>query len=156
MSKIINPPLLAANNLSDLTSASTARVNLGSIPFWTKVTVTYSQLATAGLTNTVSLLTLPIKGVLQDVKVSVSTVFSGGTIATYTLSVGIAGSLLKYHPIIDAKTAVILTTPAAPVSGLESVSGTTSIVLSAVSTVGNLNAATQGSVDVWLLTSTLP
>lgn len=130
--------------------------NSSVIPHWVKVTKTYSDFSAAGLTNDISIYTLPSKGYIHDVKMIPSTAFSGGTIAAYTVSVGISGSLLKYA--IATNTFIGNTTLSAahtPLPGVESTSGTTDIRAAAVSVTGLLNAASAGSVDIYLLISTI-
>lgn len=124
-------------------------------PKWIKVTKTFSDFSTAALTNTIDIYTLPIKGVMHSVQVNSSITFSGGTIAAYTVSVGIIGTLAKYAIAANVFTGATLPTINI-IAGVESVSATTTIKATAISTVGNLNAATQGSVDIWLLVSILP
>lgn len=126
-------------------------------PQWIKITKSYSDFSTAGLTNDISIYTLPIKGYIHDVKIVPTTAFSGGLISAYTVSVGTSGSLAKYA--IAANTFTGNTTLAAvhaPIAGLESTSGTTDIRAQAVAITGLLNTATAGSVDIYLLVSTLP
>jgi len=126
-------------------------------PKWLKVTKTYQDFSTAGLTNNITILTLPIKGYIHDIKIVPTTAFSGGTIATYTLSVGIAGNLTKYVPTTNVFTGNTTATDIhVPNSGIESTSGTTAIKAEAISTVGNLSAATAGSVDFYILVSIVP
>lgn len=126
-------------------------------PTWTKYTVAYTDLSTAGVTNNITLFTLPIKGYIHDVKIVPTTAFSGGLIATYTLSVGIAGNLAKYAAIVDVFTGNITSNLIhTPLAGLESTSGTTAIKVSAISTVANLSSATAGSADIFVLTSLVP
>lgn len=127
---------------------------------WTKYTKTFADLSTAGLTNNIELFSLAAKEMIHAVIMKCSTLFTGGAIATYTLSVGITGTLGKYVAILDAKQAVgnQVFGPglAAALLSPENFGASTSIKLSAISTVANLNAATQGSVDVFVLKSTLP
>lgn len=126
-------------------------------PRWVKVTKSYTDFSTGGLTNDISIYTLPIKGYIHDIKIVPTTAFSGGLIATYTISVGISGALTKYAIATNVFTGnTTLNTIHTPLVGLESTSGTTDIRAQAVSTVGNLSAATAGSVDIYLLVSTLP
>jgi hypothetical protein len=119
------------------------------VPRWRKYTKTYSQLSVAGLTNDIEVFSLPAKGVIQAMQIVATTAFSGGTIATYTLSIGISGNLVKYC------TGFSLSQPQV-IGGIESTSGATSIKLAAISTVGLLNAATAGSADVYVLWGILP
>lgn len=122
---------------------------------WKKVTKVYTDFSTAGVTNNIEIYLLPVKGVIHAVLVSPTVAFAGGLIATYTISVGIAGTLAKYAPATNAFTGFTLPVISV-ITGIESLSGTTSIKASAISTVGNLSAATAGSVDFYLLISTLP
>lgn len=125
-------------------------------PHWIKVTKTYSDFSTGGLTNDVSIYTLASKGYIHDVKIIPSTAFSGGTIAAYTISVGIGGALTKYAIATNTFTGnTTLTTIHTPLVGLESTSATTDIRAQAVAVTGFLNAATAGSVDIYLLVSTI-
>lgn len=124
---------------------------------WTKYTVTAAQLSTAGLTNNIELFQLAAKEMVHSVVVKASQAFTGGLIATYTVSVGPAGNLVKYaiaFNVFQAPSSTLSSVNILP--GVEDFSSATSIRISAVSTVGNLNAATGGSVDVWILKSTLP
>lgn len=129
----------------------------GGAPAWTKYTKTFTDLSTAGLTNNIELFLLAAKEVIHQVVIKHTTAFSGGLIATYTVSVGITGVLAKYGIAFDVNQAVgNMVSGVNLLSGVESFGGTTSIKIAAVSTVGNLNAATTGSVDVYVLKSTLP
>lgn len=127
---------------------------LSGYPQWMKVTKSYTDFSTAGLTSTVSLLTVPNKSIIHNCIIKHSTRFLGGIIATYTISVGIAGSLAKYAVAFDVNQVT-----GATVSGVNSLVGYefTGLAISAtaVSTVGLLNAATQGEVDIYLLISTV-
>ncbi len=117
---------------------------------WRKYTKTYADLSTAGLTNDIEILSLPAKGIIHGVQIIPTTAFSGGTIATYTLSVGIAGNLVKYCTAINGFTGFALSQPQM-LAGIESTGSATSIRLAAISTIGLLNAASAGSVDVHIL-----
>ena len=66
---------------------------LSTIPRWLKFTVTYSDLAIAGLTNDVEIYSLPANAYISSCQIVPTTLFSGGTIATYTISVGKTGDL---------------------------------------------------------------
>lgn len=121
---------------------------------WIKVTKTFSDLSAASLTNDIEVLSLPAKGVIHAVEIVPTTAFTGGLIATYTISVGIAGNFTKYRGATNVFTGFTLPTPAANI-GMESTTVATSIRAQAISTVGLLNAATQGSADIYLLVSNL-
>jgi hypothetical protein len=116
-----------------------------------RYTVTYDQLSTAALTNDIELFKLPPGGYIQSVKIKHSTAFSGGLIATFTLSLGISGSLAKYAVAFDVKQTVADGALAASLlNGFESHVAPTSIRVAAISTVANLNAATAGRADIWV------
>lgn len=128
-----------------------------SSPQWIKVTKVFGDFATAGITNSITIYALTAKQYIHDVKVVPTTAFSGGIIATYTISVGIGGSLVKYAAAVDCFTGNTSTNLVhTPLAGLESLSGSTNILATAVSTVANLNAATAGAVTFYLLISTVP
>lgn len=131
--------------------------NYASVPKWIKVTKTYQDLSAAALTNNISIYTLPANGYIHDVKVVPTTAFSGGTIATYTLSVGIVGSLAKYAIATNVFTGnTTVNAVHTPLVSPESLSVTTDIRAAVISTVGNLNAATAGAVNIYILVSLLP
>ena len=135
---------------SDITTALTP------VPQWVKVaTKTFTDFSTAGAANTIaSGYLLPANGVITGCQVIPTVAFSGGTIATYTVSVGISSSHLKYAIATNVFTGFTLSAPNV-LPGIESTSTTTSITLTATATVGLLNASTAGSVDIWLLVSVL-
>lgn len=127
-------------------------------PQWTKVTKTFTDFATAGLTNDIEILSLPAKGVVHSVMIKHTAAFTGGLIATYTLSVGITGTLAKYVAASNVFQAPsnTLSFPSVITPIMENSGAVTSVRAAAISTVGNLNAATTGSVDFYILVSTLP
>jgi hypothetical protein len=124
---------------------------------WTSYTVTYSDLAAAAGSNQITLATLPAKTVLHGVALKHSAAFGGGTIATYTVSVGLAASPTKYASAFNVFQAPGDTVGQLSVGGyVENFAASTDVKISAVATGGMLNAATSGSVTVWLLTTKLP
>ncbi len=126
---------------------------LSGAPQWQKVTKTYSDLSTAGLTNNITVYTLAANEYIHDCLIVPTVAASGGIIASYTLSLGITGALTKYLAHTNVFTGFTLNIAKTPITGLESISGTTAIKLSAISTVGLLNAATAGSFSIYILTS---
>lgn len=126
------------------------------VPRWVKVTKTFTDFSTAGLTNDIEIFSLPAKSIIISAQLVPTTAFTGGLIATYTVSVGKAGALTKYAIATDVFTGFPLPSISgiSPL-GIESTSGATSIRAQAISTVGNLNAATTGSIDIYLLISNL-
>jgi len=120
---------------------------------WIKIaTKTFTDFSTAGATNTIaSGYSLPAKSIVTGCQVIATTLFSGGTVASYTVSVGIGsgGSIAKYAIATNVFTGATLAAPNV-LPGIESTSAAVSITLTATATVGLLNAATAGSVDIYL------
>lgn len=148
-----------ANSVNGAAADNTGNVPAVSMgmPYWVKITKAYTDFDTSELTNDISIYTLPINGYIHDIKIIPTTAFSGGTIDTYTISVGIVGALAKYAVATDVFTGnATLTTVHTPLIGMESTSGTTDIRAQATSTVGNLDAATAGSVTFLILVSVVP
>lgn len=127
---------------------------LTTLPKWIKIPVTFSTFSIAGLTQNVTIYSLPAKAVIHSVFINTTTPFSGGLIASYTMSVGIAGTLAKYAVATNVFTGATLPVPAL-VSGVESMSAATDIKAAVISTVGNLDTATAGAADIYLLVSNL-
>lgn len=128
-------------------------------PIWLKIaTKTYANFSAAGLINTIaSGYLLPAKGIITGCMVIPTVLFSGTAIAAYTISVGIGSGagVAKYAIAANVFTGATLGAPNI-LPGIESVSSTTSITLTATSTVGLLNSSSgTGSVDIWLLVSVL-
>lgn len=123
----------------------------------TKFTFSYTDLAAAAASNQITLATLPAGTVLHGVVLQHTASFTGGAIATYTVSVGLAASPAKYATAFDVFQAPGATVGQASFGGyVENFAATTDVKLSAVATGGLLNAATAGSLTVWLLTTKLP
>lgn len=125
-----------------------------SAPRWVPVTKSYTDFSTAGLTSTIDIYTLPAKGCVHAIQIYASTLFSGGIIATYTLSVGKTGDPVYYVTAKNVFTGAPLPQTTF-VFLVDSMTATTTMTATAISTVGNLNAATAGSVTFYLLLSTL-
>lgn len=127
-------------------------------PKWTKYSVAHTALQAAALINNIEIASLPAGSVVHGVVMKTTTAFAGTT--TYTLSVGITGSLLKYVAATDVKVAVAGTTFTLPgasfVPGPEDFGAAVSIRLSAISTIQNLDQSSAGAVDIYILTSVLP
>jgi len=141
---------------------NTAFANAGAavaltVPFWTKYTVTYTQLSAAALTNNIQLFSLGARQTVHAVVIQHTASFTGGAIATYTLSVGITGTLNKYASafnVFQAPGNTVLQSSGGAFT--ENTGASTSVRVAATSTGANLSAATAGSATIWVLTSTLP
>lgn len=123
---------------------------------WTKYTVTHTQFQSAGFTNDIEIFQLPSGGNIHAVKLKHSVAFGGGLIAAYSLSVGTSGNLVKYLPASNVFTSPSNTGIASlGFFGCEAHGQSISIRVAAVSTTGLLSTSTQGSADIWVLTSTV-
>lgn len=151
--------------VSGVTSALQTQINakaattaLASMPVWTKYSVVHTALQAAAVTNDIELFSLPTKTLIHRVIIKNTIAFAGTT--TYTLSVGIVGNLVKYIAVFDVMQAVANTTfgiAAATINAtLENFGAATSIRLSAISTIQNLDQSSAGAVDIYVQTSLLP
>lgn len=138
---------ITGNANNDFTAAS-------NLPTWLKVTLTFSSFSTAATTNSITLASLVAAGVIHAVKIKHSTAFSGGSITAYTISVGVSGNTSKYASAFDVfQTTGNTVFQFSNSVGTENHGAATTIQATATSTGGNLNTATAGSVDIWLLVS---
>lgn len=142
--------------LSGVTSA--VQTQFSKAPTWTKYSVSHTALQVAAVINDIQLFSLVAKGVIHKVIIKNTAAFAGTT--TYTLSVGIVGNLVKYIAVVDVTTAVSNTNFSVAATTIneqpEDFGAATSIRLSAVSTIQNLDQSTQGAADIYVLTSLLP
>ena len=137
---------------------STTQVNLGLDTRPRKFTASWSDFVGFGATSgDIELFSLPAGGIITMVKIKHSTGFTGTAQTSFTLSVGIVGNLIKYHPAYEVNATA---NPAGPTTfsidsqvGSENHGSATSIRLAANSDV-NLSALTAGAVDVWVWTTT--
>lgn len=125
---------------------------------WRQFTLTHADFQEAGLEKTIELFSLPAGSIPHGVKIKHSVAFSGGAIATYTIQVGITGTLNKYLSAFNVHQAPGDAAKALQFVALaslneESPSAATSIKVTATSTVADLDASTAGSVDIWVWTS---
>lgn len=135
---------------------STDPASIGATPEWVKVgaALPFTAFQTAALTKTNTLFSLIAGGIVHAVKIKHSASFTGGAIASCTMSVGIAGTVDKYASAFDVFQAVSGTAfELSDALGSESHTAATNITITATSTVANLAALTTGTVDVWALLS---
>ena len=126
-------------------------------PAWTKFTVTHTALQAAALTNDIELFSLAALGTIHGIVIKHTTAFSGGAITEYRVSIGIAADLEKYTLPFDVFQAIGDTVKdVSSVLDLESFSGVTSIRIAAEAVGANLDQSLAGSVDIYVLSSTLP
>ena len=123
---------------------------------WTKYTVTAAQLSAAGTSNDIHLFTLGANEVISGYNIKTSIAFSGGGVSTYAINLGDAVGGPNF--IINAWEGT--TAPSDinflyTISGYKSTFASSDIRVQGVADV-NLNTVTSGSVDIWILKSTLP
>lgn len=126
-------------------------------PSWTKYTVTFADLAINDPNNSIVLFSLPARGVIHSVVIKQSQNFEGGAIATYTLSVGPVGTETKYanaYEVFSAEGNTVF--QISSVVGAENFGAATNIMVSASADDQALDTATQGSADIFVLTSVTP
>ncbi len=122
----------------------------------TKITKTYADFSAAATSNSiVSGFDLPIKGLVHTIFINPTIGFSGGSLFSYSMSVGYSGNnaiWLTNKPINTTGSYSSSTFGNAPGSSLAAI---TPVLLTATSSGANLNAATAGSVDIWIYYSIL-
>lgn len=142
----------------NVTTLTNTVAGLASAPTWAKYSITHTALQAAALTNDIELFSLPAKTVIHKVIIKNTTAFAGTT--SYTLSVGIVGTLAKYIAAFDVMQAVSDTTFGVAATTInatpENFGSATSIRVAAVSTVENLDQSSAGAADIYVQTSTLP
>lgn len=156
MTWAIKPAALNASTAVWPNSAGTTIASAQAIPQWVHVgnAISYISLAAASTTNSIALFTLPAAGVIHGIKVIHSTAFAGASITAYTVSVGIASNVIRYASafnVFQAPSGTSFQLTNEMIS--ENNAATTAVVLTAVSTGANLNAASAGVVDVYALLS---
>ncbi len=122
-------------------------------PMWLKVTKTYSDFSDPGFTKGVSAFTIPKKAIVHNAMMVPTTAFSGGAIATYTISLG----MYTLTDISAAQSVLTIPTSSLVASSFiaSPISSTKGLTATAISGVGALDQATQGSVDIYVLVSNL-
>ncbi len=122
-----------------------------------KVTVGFASLTNAGLTQTINLISTAARTKSCGVSVKHTAAFTGGTVATLTVSVGdAAGSATTYTAafnIFQAPSNTVFQDTAELISATYAAS---TIQAFFTSTGGNLNTLTTGSVDFDVCTVVLP
>ena len=149
-------PMAAVTDEDSLTVLNGKLLAALAVPRWRKYTVGFADLALDEATKDVELFPLPAGGVVHAVKLKHSEKFEGGAISAYTVSVGIEGDLARYADPFDVFQAVDNTAFAledAELAGETHASGGTMVRAAAEATGADLDAATQGSLDVWVLWS---
>lgn len=122
-------------------------------PRWRKFTVVETNFTAAATSEDIELFTLGAGEIIHAVKIKHSTAFSGGGATSFTLSVGITGTLTKYASAFDVFQAAADTTFQITQNfNTENHGSATSIRINAVSDV-NVSLLTAGAADIWILVS---
>lgn len=112
------------------------------------VSVSYTQLQTAGLTNAIPLFTLAANTILKSIVIKHSTAFTGGSISALNAQVGPSGSFQNFIENFN-----ILQAPGNGVydNALIGIPNFASqiIYLNAVAVGANLSSLSQGTLKVW-------
>lgn len=128
------------------------------ISYWIKVTKSFSDFSAAALTNTINLYQLAAREMIEDIVLKTTTSFTGGSISAYTFSAGdTTNGASQFISGYDGFAAVSGTgfSRATISNGLYSFTGTEQLTITATSVGANLNAATGGSVDIYIKVSVL-
>lgn len=124
------------------------------VPEWQKLSVVHTQFQTAGLTQNISLYSLPAGGLIHGVKLKQSIAFAGVGITGYFLSLGFVGALddllIEYSvtPAVANDVFAISQTFDSRNHG-----AAVDVRIAARSTGANLDQSTAGAADIWLLIS---
>lgn len=145
---IVNPPAGAALVVNGAQNGWA----LGSpIVGFKSVTIPFSNFKTGALTNQFTAFTLPASGILMAVAMKHSVAFSGGSISSLALDLGISvgnpDNLIKGFDVFQSvsDTAFI----SALVQTIQSFSNPTNILVKATAVGANLSALTAGSVTIY-------
>ena len=127
---------------------------------WYKFTVTYTQLAAAATNKTYKFADLPAGSAVHAACIKPTTIFTGGSLSSYNVTFNINGN--NYAASYEVRMVSISDTAfqytfadQTPYDTLWNFGSTVPLNIIANSTGANLNAATQGSLDIYLLISTV-
>lgn len=114
-------------------------------PQWYKVTKTFTDLAAASTTKSLSIYTLPSFGIVQTVVIYPRIPFTGGGTTTATMSIGRSGVLDSYMTAKD------VFSTGTTVGNSPATSFTSTDVSIELTTSGDTNLLTAGEADIYLL-----
>lgn len=125
---------------------------------WKKYTLSNVDLSVADTFKQVTLFSLPAKSVLRAVVIHHTTPFTGGAISDYTVKLGVSTDLVKYASAwsVFPSSSGTYFFQLFHADEIESMTAATNILLTAESAGDFLNAATQGSVNVYVEWFELP
>jgi hypothetical protein len=147
--------LVTLSDLEDITDDLVITMDGPAPPKWVQVDLDYTDFAAAATTGTATVYALPAGGVIHGVFIKHSEAFSGGSLSSYTISVGISGSATKYAGAFNVFQAVADTTfQLSTTAGMENFGAATNIIATATGS-HNTDTATAGAVSIYLLVSTV-
>ena len=122
---------------------------------WHKFELRPADLTAAATTRDIHLFTLGTDEIIEKVRIKHSQSFRGGALTAYTVSVGVTGDLAKYGSAFDVFQEVLTRNQqlSSVLGGLEE-NDRASLRVQATATGGNLDAATQGVVEIAIETTT--
>lgn len=125
---------------------------------WQKFTVTHTDLAAASGSSTFVFYMLPAACCVAELIVKSTIAFAGGSISGYVVDLGLAGDAGKYVSSYDVFANVSGTNFSRSDDAIQPINfaASTPIQIEASSVGANTNAATAGSIDIYLLISKLP
>lgn len=127
----------------------------GTLYGWIKVEKTYSDFSVAAKTNSVTVYTLPVGGILLAVKMKTSAAFSGGGATYVDMRLGISGSYNYekgyFDPGMDLMLAVADDSFNYTAVQKATSYGATAAVIATVDSDVNLNTLADGAVGFWFL-----
>lgn len=123
----------------------------------TKYTKAYTDMSDASTEKQIALFSLPAKTVIIGVAIKHSVAFSGTGITGMSVSVGISGDKARYSSEFNVFQAVANDTIGMfQCFHAESFGAATQVYLNCKSVGADLDKLAAGSVDIWVLTSTMP
>lgn len=129
-------------------------IQKGSDSHWVSITRSHADFQSASLSRDIEIYMLPPKVILHGVVTKHSIQFSGTGISSYSISVGVAGSLGKYSsPFVVSSVSSDSNFQISQTYFCESWGIPTSVRTEAISIGANLDQSTQGEVTIFLLVS---
>ncbi len=128
-------------------------------PAWVKVTKSYTDFSNASMSHNFTIYTLAAKQVLHNVTFQHTAAFTGGSVATCTIGLGtVLGNVKNPFDIFQAPGNTVFPAWDPTQSGYGPQNfGTTAALTATVATSGDtMDHLTAGSIDFYLLLSTLP
>lgn len=116
-----------------------------------KFTLTHTDFDTAATSNNIPLVTLPVNSIIHSIVINASTLFSGGGISLYNMTINSTTNVFITNNLFSAASQAVVAHNSSNGNSLSGVS-----LRAHVSSFGaNLDQATQGIVDIWIYYSVL-